>query len=335
MISLGANLLSIHSSLEVVEAENPLAVTVTSGSDERKELTFSTMAATLISSSKTSFFSDTTATTTTTTSSPAYNIPSVMKQSVGGAAGVGEVKGSFARMKLELENSIADGSRISGAVTPTVSSLSSSSYSYSPQVDSYYGSWLNKTMISPSSFIAPTTTSSFPSQLSSRLPSQVMALVDPQGIKGPISLSSSSTSSLSAVAASSALSLSSSGGGVGGGADSIMIADESERSATTDFYNNFNSNLSNFINDSGYGNETGLGEEDGSGTYNYLALLLIIFPLVAMFGNVLVILSVKRERTLWNVTNYFIVSLAVADLLVAAVVMPFGVYILVRTRTLL
>jgi hypothetical protein len=40
-------------------------------------------------------------------------------------------------------------------------------------------------------------------------------------------------------------------------------------------------------------------------------------------------MAVLRERTLQTVTNYFIVSLAIADLLVAVVVMPFGVYILV------
>jgi hypothetical protein len=65
--------------------------------------------------------------------------------------------------------------------------------------------------------------------------------------------------------------------------------------------------------------------------YNFWALSLLVFPLLTLFGNVLVIISVVRERSLKTATNYFIVSLAVADLLVAVVVMPFGVYYLVST----
>jgi hypothetical protein len=59
---------------------------------------------------------------------------------------------------------------------------------------------------------------------------------------------------------------------------------------------------------------------------NYLALLLLVFPLLTLFGNVLVILAVYRERSLQSATNYYIISLALADLLVAVVVMPFAVY---------
>lgn len=65
--------------------------------------------------------------------------------------------------------------------------------------------------------------------------------------------------------------------------------------------------------------------------HNYWALVLVLFPIFTLFGNVLVILSVYRERTLQTVTNYFIVSLALADLLVAVVVMPFAVYVLVSS----
>ncbi|CAL8111517.1 unnamed protein product [Orchesella dallaii] len=145
-------------------------------------------------------------------------------------------------------------------------------------------------------------------ELSSRLP-RIMSLVDPQGVKDPLPLTLSSSTSLGS-----------------GGSDSSMLGDESDPSAMGTTSSTFDVFNGSFFNDTEWGNDTMI--EKTTGCYNYFALLLIIFPLVAMFGNVLVILSVKRERSLWNVTNYFIVSLAVADLLVAAVVMPFAVYIL-------
>ena len=69
--------------------------------------------------------------------------------------------------------------------------------------------------------------------------------------------------------------------------------------------------------------------EDKTDVDNWWALILVIVPCLTLFGNVLVILAVVRERALQTVTNYFIVSLALADLLVAVLVMPFAVYVLV------
>ncbi|KAK1149473.1 D(2) dopamine receptor B-like [Acipenser oxyrinchus oxyrinchus] len=61
--------------------------------------------------------------------------------------------------------------------------------------------------------------------------------------------------------------------------------------------------------------------------YNYYALLLTLLIFVIIFGNVLVCMAVSREKALQTTTNYLIVSLAVADLLVATLVMPWVVYL--------
>ena len=53
---------------------------------------------------------------------------------------------------------------------------------------------------------------------------------------------------------------------------------------------------------------------------------LLSVSLITIFGNALVILAVLRERTLHSATNYFITSLAVSDMLVGAVVMPFSAF---------
>lgn len=55
-----------------------------------------------------------------------------------------------------------------------------------------------------------------------------------------------------------------------------------------------------------------------------LCLLLLFFALSTIFGNGLVVIAVARERYLHTVTNYFIMSLAVADCLVGLLVMPFS-----------
>nr|XP_033470972.1 dopamine receptor D4 related sequence [Epinephelus lanceolatus] len=61
--------------------------------------------------------------------------------------------------------------------------------------------------------------------------------------------------------------------------------------------------------------------------YNYLALVLgVPLILVIILGNVLVCLSVLTEQSLKTATNYFIISLAAADLLLALLVLPLYVY---------
>ncbi|NWZ02149.1 DRD2 protein, partial [Loxia curvirostra] len=60
--------------------------------------------------------------------------------------------------------------------------------------------------------------------------------------------------------------------------------------------------------------------------YNYYAMLLALLIFIIVFGNVLVCMAVSRERALQTTTNYLIVSLAVADLLVATLCMPWVVY---------
>ncbi|CAF91280.1 unnamed protein product, partial [Tetraodon nigroviridis] len=55
-----------------------------------------------------------------------------------------------------------------------------------------------------------------------------------------------------------------------------------------------------------------------------LGIALSIFILVAIVGNVLVILSVMCNKHLQTVTNFFIVNLAMADLLLSVIVLPFS-----------
>lgn len=58
--------------------------------------------------------------------------------------------------------------------------------------------------------------------------------------------------------------------------------------------------------------------------YDWTFLLVIIFIVGGSLGNILVCLAVALDRKLQNVTNYFLFSLAIADLLVSLFVMPLG-----------
>ena len=66
---------------------------------------------------------------------------------------------------------------------------------------------------------------------------------------------------------------------------------------------------------------------------NFWALLLLGVPVFTALGNMLVVVSVLGERALQTSTNYLIVSLAVADFLVAILVMPWGMYVLVSEKS--
>lgn len=67
---------------------------------------------------------------------------------------------------------------------------------------------------------------------------------------------------------------------------------------------------------------------------NYWALLAIILVVGTAAGNILVCLAITWEKRLQNVTNYFLMSLAITDLMVAILVMPLGILTLFRGKFL-
>lgn len=68
---------------------------------------------------------------------------------------------------------------------------------------------------------------------------------------------------------------------------------------------------------------------------NYWALLALVLVLGTAAGNILVCLAIAWERRLQNVTNYFLMSLAITDLMVAILVMPLGILTLVKGKWIL
>ncbi|XP_036425333.1 5-hydroxytryptamine receptor 2A [Colossoma macropomum] len=60
----------------------------------------------------------------------------------------------------------------------------------------------------------------------------------------------------------------------------------------------------------------------GSTQKNWVALLILLAIIVTVAGNILVIMAVSLERKLQNATNYFLMSLAITDMLLGLLVMP-------------
>lgn len=65
-------------------------------------------------------------------------------------------------------------------------------------------------------------------------------------------------------------------------------------------------------------------DADGDG-YNWPVLFLSTIVILAIGGNVLVCLAVRYEVKLRNMFNYFLVSLALSDMLSAILVMPLSI----------
>ncbi|KHJ90632.1 7 transmembrane receptor [Oesophagostomum dentatum] len=79
------------------------------------------------------------------------------------------------------------------------------------------------------------------------------------------------------------------------------------------------------------GGTTAVARGGGTHTPNVLALLLLpILCLVGLIGNAMVCIAIATDRRLHNVTNYFLFSLALADLLVCLLVMPLSIIVEVK-----
>ena len=101
----------------------------------------------------------------------------------------------------------------------------------------------------------------------------------------------------------------------------------SSYSYTTPFDNDYFNNDTYNATDLQFKNKQEMQDEMAYMSLGFLILKGIIMSIIlicAILGNLLVVVSLFRNRKLRIITNYFVVSLAVADILVALMAMPFN-----------
>lgn len=130
-------------------------------------------------------------------------------------------------------------------------------------------------------------------------------------------------------------------GQIGEMVEVIMDCKSVSEPETDEFFNSFSSNSSFFGFNASYINPFVWGETlkctiqnslfsdpevdlDSFSQYEWSFVFVLVFILAGGLGNILVCLAVCLDTRLQNVTNYFLLSLAIADLLVSLFVMPLG-----------
>lgn len=64
---------------------------------------------------------------------------------------------------------------------------------------------------------------------------------------------------------------------------------------------------------------------NSNNAYNWHVLSLSLFSITGAFGNILVCMTIRRDPALQTKTNYYLFSLAIADLAVCLLVIPFSI----------
>lgn len=72
-------------------------------------------------------------------------------------------------------------------------------------------------------------------------------------------------------------------------------------------------------------NESSKFIDSNNNSLNWPVVFLLIFSIIGIIGNLLVCLAICFYKKLQNVTNHYLVSLAIADLLVSLIVIPFSI----------